>query len=1526
MATEADNILGIETTPLNVDPILNPIPYVDPAAHRTDRAMALTDPSAYEGTYWALKQQFAEQAILKRADTLISQDLTPETQVEITELADRLGTVDPSDVEWGAYESLIGPDEEPIYNSQKDWKATQKAAREYALEKIAEARKGNADRQTAPERALRAGVPIIGAVAINKLAGTNLPESITPPGILVSDFLFGKDAPLPEAAVEFASITHSQRVVNILQEINPDMFGDTEWNWDADALKSRAAVGTAITRFQKWMQTLPLAEQKVIIDHAAHAAKEQSQFLFDSPTQETILLEAIFDGLDDPDPSHRLNSLVGWMEIAAVPGITKIPKAVSILSRAAGDVGVGLRTGSFEQLIAHTKQGATNIWQHIRGRAAVTPANEIPDGTSLADLINDIAMPQVGGKPLDNMFLPWEYLPEGTKQKFLSSPEYAFGDQGVTPRLIGVHSPRLIDDEIEVTVRLGSLRGSGYSSEAAVTGIRDRWFQGTSMKVVQGEDKLWYLETNSHRPFGLGDITEGFENPLRRGYGFFKFFGQSSSLSDELGFSKNFAVRQGEKSAHAIRTMLDDFWSLPATSRQKTAEALDWADEISAPGKPGVTIQDLRNRGMNDAEIRGFAAVRRMADLDWQIAGARMYAHYTAEGYRGVQIPGHAPMGAKVLANADEAVQMTGRNRDAIRAVEVATGGKRQVSTLQSDEVLLKLVHPTQSGEIFAILKANRVDDLPGFPTNPIPYRADYLPRPYRYPVWVKYRDENGVMISYKPARSPKEAEKIITDLRANYPDRDWHAVRTTELRDRPGGYDELEQLYEAGLLNTSVRGPDRMVDIGGHPRMFSVEDRIRSMMTKAADAQGLSLWARAQERAWIAKYGHLFQNSVTLGMDAEKILPNPAVIQATLNGEKQVQEALAVLRMIQNATGLGPKQGQLLTQATRNKIADALYNIGTTSPVLKNKFRALGDEVSGMSSQISASWRTAAYVGFLSSNPIRQLPLQMTMIPSFAGISGGLKYGAGDYWRHMPLLLSDMLGGKATPAIAKALGISPTELKVLQEQFARTGIPESVSGHVLNAGQIQDLGQQKITVFGDAMRSTHTMLRALGINAGIIAEKMSGWLFARNRWYTLNPGKTPDIHGERQIAHWAEDLSQNQHKGDTIFVNRGALAWWGQFRTHQVKIQGRILSMLPGGPGSGPWTQTEVRRMAGAHLLFWGARGFGFGDVAAQVVNHPVLARLGPAAQQVAQIIEDGLIDMATNHTLQAFDDQRDPETRLAITESFSPVFPVGGTYKYWLNLVEAIGAQDPGLMLEMWQNTPFQPATVGLAENAADVMAFGLRLAFIPSPAEDDWLRTSAFIERGSRMFPVTNNVVKFLHAKNYGQLIDRYGNNVTESSKSSAWGYLLGTRDQREIAIRRMQLLQYGSTLKGEDIIKGVRDQARENSKLLFPLIDQFVERGATLTELNEALDTHNLFDATGLGEEYYPVYLDEIRNLFAQRGDSRYERVVLAFMDAIGTPDLPLTEATARKIDALGLDPDARKLIDERVNQLMTTRTP
>lgn len=1208
-------------------------------------------------------------------------------------------------------------------------------------------------------------------------------------------------------------------------------------------------------------------------------------------------------------------------DIPLVGGFAKgVKPLVKGLSAAVNSVGLVKGTASF--VAAQSKAGVEGLASLVRSRASSAPVPEVAGAAKTEDIIDSIAMPKMGDRPIDQVpYVPSALVHPKVRDELLQDPAYVFGAAPVK-RINGAVAAEEVDGGIHMTATFGTANGAPYKNAKVAETANKRDFGGVGTVVPAPEGKGHFIRVEKSREYGLEEASKG-GDLTQKGAALSNWVGKAIGATPEGITTSNVAVRASEKTSASLSRLVSDFEKAPAGSKRRVAAALDDGD-LNNVVHP---LTDLREKyHLNDQEIVMYAKVRRAHDIALDIENRRLFEQKTAEGWKGLNVNGqHQGVMPTDVEGAVRAMKgVPAREIEAVRP----DGTLSHLGTVGDGEAVVRLMVPAKGGTRFAIVSTRDLEKLGPLPTNMLPNWAGKLKRSYKYPHYVKRVVNGKVEDTVRPARSALEAQQLVDELHAANPGEKFKAVPARELQVMDDT-SEMEAMAEAGIVWSNKRGPSRLFDASGGVRMPTVEDRIRGMVDDAGLNAGLLRWGDAQKARWNKEYGSLFDNAYSPGLPIGRLSPKADADVA------KIKKAKAEAEFINNALGAGRLQADGKVKALASDLAERLYNsatrleraavgknrlhilgAGADKPTLKEKgvfmagnlLRGTGDNLVGQSGRVIATAKTVPYLLHIAGHPLRQLPMQLSNIPSYFGIEGGLKYAAGGFQRDMSALLMHGLteqGGK----LAGKLGIDPE----LFSDFARSGTTDSLAHHTL-APTIGTVGKESSsTRLGRGIDEATQAAASVGVGLGLKGDKVAAWLLARNRAKIRNGGKPLSPRQLDEVASFAEEMALNPNTTDVLAFQHGALGIATQFLSMQVKQLARVAQAIPGVP-TGSLTKAETMRMAGINLLTYGLRGYGLTSLANKALNHPDMEWM---PEEGRELLSDGIANFMFDASLTAMTGE---ETHTAFSSTFSPNSHLGGSVNLVTGIADIVATGDWDTLANARWNAP----VLGFTKQVVEALTFSAAVFGappLPTP-ESSHVKMATVAKKVATLLPAMNSWMKEEAGREYRAKMNSRGDPLVEASLGESLAALAGIPTRDEEAMWNMKEAIPSSVSKeGDPNLASVRDQAYKNSKWLLPLLDQYVDGKISYAESLGYIDTANVFFMTSLSPQYHAAYVRALRDMVDDRWSLKYDRMIQKVVDDAGTGKLPLTENAITTIGNLIPDPDKRKAVTTRLNTFL-----
>lgn len=1017
---------------------------------------------------------------------------------------------------------------------------------------------------------------------------------------------------------------------------------------------------------------------------------------------------------------------------------------------------------------------------------------------------------------------------------------------------------------------LGSSDGRGYARREFAEGLAADQFKGVPHEVVEQEGRF-FIKVKGFEPYTLADIKA--DSDLVKAGGFWRqLFGKSAAFTDHFVTTSNAAVRASDKAAgvaHRILEPYSNLWSFSKTKVNKLLEKGEIEGRI-------FTESEARAIGLSKKEWEGYDAVRRLADRDLSMTNFNVRQKLVADGYKETTIAGKPAI-----------VRAGGDLPASAKVVNLSTGQAINAKALAGQEYrVFRVLDGSADGYTHAVVigKGKNVA-FRELPLSVLQKVEGYLPRRYKYSHYVRELLEDGTTRAVRGGRGSAEAAELLAREQAANPAGKYAIAEASEISDVPAVFDDVQRLKDQGLFYTSHRRPDVVTGLDGKPKLISVEDSVNQMVNRFGVNAGLTRWTDYMMRTLNATYGDL---GVHFAMGQKPTLVGGLRFA---KDKTRYRQALAIWQHVQRTNGIAATQLDPMIQGVRNGIADFLW-----SNKLVNKIpgsRVLGDNISGISDSITVGAKSAAFASYLGTNVVRNWFTQSSMIPTYFGVRGGLSYAMkGAFTRDMAVLQMS----KMAPALARKL-----DSKLVDDWIA-SGMDEAVENHVFTLGTLSEARSAATGVVGDTLGRAVNVLKRVGFDVGVRADKRAAFLVSRNRFLTDNKRLPKNEEEWQRVVSDAENISMNQNRADQLPLTNGILGLMMQFQQHHVKMWGRLTMQESG------FTVAEKLRMQGLGLITYGMDGYRVGNLIDQAEAesgekwHPT----------VKELVRQGIEGTLFNMTLRAALDEGDERTAIDLSGTISPVNFVGPDLNLLTELmgvtISTYDYQGPGAL----------PAAGGLVGDIKDVVDFGLLVAGKTDlPAQD---KAQAITAEFFRKFPVSSNLLKAYMAFNTGIKPDSMGNPVVRVTKAEAIAAIAGLPTNNENEIAEAMGLLHGEFSDYDDtaLINALSTEAKKNAGILASAINDLADGGRTLTEVRELVYNHAVAMKSSLGDTEVRTYYNALINEIEKRGVLKSDRVVASIISNAAAGRIRVNGDLLTTLDTLNLPgiENAKKFIRDQ----------
>lgn len=1053
---------------------------------------------------------------------------------------------------------------------------------------------------------------------------------------------------------------------------------------------------------------------------------------------------------------------------------------------------------------------------------------------------------------------------------YLSPAERANAAQAVEQGLKAEFSVRLNDLVIsqgqggtDALVRIGSGKGVGFNSTAEA----EAWAAqnlNVPFNVVKDQAGTFQVEFKHLYPYLIDDVGE-FIDPIR-GYG----IGKGARFTDWLARSSTAAELNTVKAQKINAEIADTFAKLTGDDSLRVQNVLLKGEENFVE----YSRANLVDMGLSAKEIEGYESVRRLTKKVWTLKNEAAHFQLKAAGFTGeISVDG----GSAFVKVVDPA-QLTGADRllnQSIRAVDLTSGTKVSLANVDlSKYTLYRFFEDTKSGYSYGIAPKSKPVTVRPLPDQILKNIPGWMPRYYNAPFFVRRVDADGRTTAMMTARSLSAGEEAVGRLSAQNPGEEFRVFRASEVVDEAESLADVAMLREQGLLVTSHRKPFALMDAEGGVAAISVQDSIDRMVSSAALQEGIGRWTTAMKIRFDNTYGKRL--GFTMDLARAPVAPRDATLEPLFN------EAMAIYNHVRLVNGLGSAgpAGQFV-RGLRNRVADVFYNFGGKTskvPVLGTVSRWMGDEISGLNPRAVRLLKSAAFVSYIGLNPVSQGILQMSMIPTYAGVRHALSYMATGKFAADALILQFAKDPLKIKQIANALGLKSKYVDDLLRDYNNSGLQQMVDNHLSVLGTF---GDERVATSGKvrrAMAGVFNASKTIGFDLGVSADKRAAWLVMRNR--ALKDGKKWDATTMKEVAQDAEALTGNLNRSDSLFAPDGLMSAFLQFQSHGLKMANRIVGGVTGGRlgGESGLSGSEQRNVLLAALISWGLGGYGV----VELVDRIDAKMGGNLSEEAKLVLNEGFAGAILNGMIRLADEDGEVSKVMA-SQRFSP-FTQSGTM-----LTNAAEIAKLAVTMNWDQLENFMPAaaSLGFTGRMADTYNFAMAVAGLTElPPEDKAL---AIASDFFRKFPVVNNALQAHMAYNLGYKFDSRGRPVVEAATGEAIASVLGLKSYSQYAVERASFALYGEYEPMDDkaLTNELEAAARGTLEWMVPLLMRLGEGEIDYTLASELLNSHNVAMRTGLDPSEWAYYRDtvarELMKTEIMKGDRLADTLAKSVLD-------------------------------------------
>ena len=698
-----------------------------------------------------------------------------------------------------------------------------------------------------------------------------------------------------------------------------------------------------------------------------------------------------------------------------------------------------------------------------------------------------------------------------------------------------------------------------------------------------------------------------------------------------------------------------------------------------------------------EAQQKGLMAVQRAMDTQYEVFNRRLYLEFNGLGYKTAKPldPNAATYHGKLLDR--EEVKGKKTVYDPVRRESVRLDQK-DIATLYNDGGgLMKLdsaidIPGSNGTKQSTFVKVDGSDyKVTDLSTQPLAYYPGYRYRFYEDPYYVMKKTGNvevdgirskGQETAFKTASSELEGTQWLNRVGTRrvvngvevYTDKDgaeFYLKRAKDLDQTDQTYRLKETLQRDGRLFWDSRNQERLANVNGN--QAELQDFVKSLERGAALSSRQNLEEdilRAAKNAFSRDYANLLKESnVTADNMSEVVdaLRKRVNNVAGAEAKKQIKDALGIAKYIRQLEGVdSPVVPWMRARVLETAVwTDRMLNKkGGFKP---GTMRWVERKVSDFDPIRLA--RGTAFYAFMVFRPFRQAALQASQPLFLAGLdpayvlSGkGLRDSFALSIAHTNYIKSGFDTGYSSKSLAKTMGLTQKEFKVLVTQFEKSGALDVVDVHSFAGGTSRfrktSLPKETITskmLYG-VRSGTNAVVGALkkyGFDKGEGLNKIGTYNVAYRRVMKRNGYKSlTQLTNEdwKQVRIDTENLSLSMSRPNNAAYQSGVLSVTTQFLAFTHKVALAMLGQNPALKGK------DVVKLWASGFTLFGANMIGLRDWTRESLTGIGMGEYldqelpGMPGATVTDLLSAGLIQTTVNKMM---------ETPLD-TESFTPVLNI--------------------------------------------------------------------------------------------------------------------------------------------------------------------------------------------------------------------------------------------------------------------------
>lgn len=673
------------------------------------------------------------------------------------------------------------------------------------------------------------------------------------------------------------------------------------------------------------------------------------------------------------------------------------------------------------------------------------------------------------------------------------------------------------------------------------------------------------------------------------------------------------------------------------------------------------------------------------------------------------------------------------------------------------------------------ILPDQVVPRIPGY--SPIKTKASWYLDIVPLQVVVNGRTINDPLIvrNYKRTVAAGETKKDIQALKEEF-ERKYPDSIVSERLDRSVSFNRIETDQEAhqALLRNAMERGERLESLNGpapiEDRLVSLVESVRTLTRN----QSMAAYEVATESAFVKEFKDFLPNGEFPNRVSDIKLP----VDPTEAMIKEYDNAVTIFNQYSKIKSFGT-WGDAKWEGALNGIANILENIpqfnklapkarelGTQGNILVNSPRALGSLLY-ITYNSFRQWlvQPAQLFELWSINPatapkrLAELSAYRMAISAEAGILEGSKLD----WYNAALKLSP--------------GTSPDEFKRTVEAIKTSGLLESIDLNMLVHNMVKDLNRPLVegpieSIYNSIAQVPKGMTvgaRAIGFDFAELNNRMGIWLFMRDKWRDLNPGKKWDSpEAIAEISNMEYRYAGSMTRAGSYPYQSGVLSVFMQFAAITQKMTMNLLQQ------NGLLSPAEKARLTAARMALWGTK---FGLPGGALIHYYLEKSEDPEVIEASEILKRGLADRSFNMLMDALAGSEGSDLNLA--RGMSPYGDSSSGIPYIDTVIEF------GKLFDGSNATNPRLPAIGAIDSVST--AFGnMRSWFVSKDItnENEWKRS---FDEAMKVASGMNNFMQMQLMYSTKSIITKNGNKLElDFTAGEAFGRLFGARTWREAAL--------------------------------------------------------------------------------------------------------------------------------------------